>query len=166
MTDVIIVKEAQGREDIKKVAELADIIWHEHFPKLLSAEQIDYMVDKFQSYNALVHAVEKEGYRYYMAYEGDELCGYLGFRDEGDGNVFISKVYVRADKRRCGAATRMLERLRTDLPEAKRWYLTVNKYNEIPIAAYKKRGFSVASEQVTDIGSGFVMDDYVMEKLF
>lgn len=163
---MIEIREAGSREDIKRIAELADIIWHEHFPKLLSAEQIDYMVDKFQSYDALSNAVENEGYRYYMAYDGDDLFGYLGFHDEGDGTVFISKIYVRADKRRCGAATLMLEKLRADLPETKRWYLTVNKYNEVPIAAYKKRGFKISREQVTDIGNGFVMDDYIMEKLF
>lgn len=41
--------------------------------------------------------------------------------------------------------------------------LTVNKHNKNTIDAYLKYGFKVAYEDVTDIGSGFVMDDYIMD---
>ena len=42
--------------------------------------------------------------------------------------------------------------------------LTVNKNNAIAIEAYRKMGFENAGSIVTDIGGGFVMDDYKMEK--
>ena len=151
-------------EDIQSVAALAAVIWHEHFITILSPEQIDYMVEKFQSYAAIKAAIENDGYRYYMAFDGDELCGYLGIHDEYGGTIFISKVYVRADKRRRGIATELLERLSADYPDAKRWYLTVNRHNSGSIAVYEKRGFRRTRTQVADIGNGFVMDDYIMEK--
>lgn len=163
---MVLIKTAENKEDIKKVADLAEVIWHEYFSALLSPEQIDYMVEKFQSYEAISKAVDDEGYKYYMAYCGDDLCGYLGYHNEGDGKIFISKIYVRADMRKKGIASAMLEQLRLDEPEAKTWYLTVNRYNSGSIAVYKKRGFETVKEQVTDIGNGFVMDDYVMEKRF
>ena len=160
----MIIKMAQNNEDIKKIAELANVIWHEFFTCILSDEQIDYMVEKYQSYPAITKAVNEDGYRYYMAYDGDDLCGYLGIHDEGEGTIFISKVYVRADKRKRGIASLMLNRLREDFPDSKKWYLTVNRHNSGSIAVYEKRGFYKAREQVADIGNGFVMDDYVMEK--
>lgn len=160
------IKLAVTDEDIREIALLANVIWHEYFVSLLSEEQIDYMVEKFQSYEALKNAVERDGYKYYMAYNGDDLCGYLGFHDEGDGTVFISKIYVRKDMRRQGIAGKMLDRLKADYPDARKWYLTVNKYNEGSIAVYKKRGFKTEQDIVTDIGNGFVMDDYVMTKYF
>jgi GNAT superfamily N-acetyltransferase len=43
-------------------------------------------------------------------------------------------------------------------------WLTVNKYNAGSIAVYTKSGYTVREEAVFDIGNGFVMDDYVMEK--
>ena len=43
-------------------------------------------------------------------------------------------------------------------------YLTVNKGNELGIRAYKGTGFETIDAVRTDIGSGFVMDDYIMEK--
>lgn len=163
---MVSVKVAENNEDIKEIAELAEVIWHEYFSSLLSPEQIDYMVEKFQSYKAIKEAVDNDGYKYYMAYCGDELCGYLGYHNEGEGRIFISKIYVRADKRRQGIASAMLEKLRVDEPEADTWYLTVNRYNSGSIAVYNKRGFVTVKEQVTDIGNGFVMDDFVMEKRF
>jgi hypothetical protein len=42
--------------------------------------------------------------------------------------------------------------------------LTVNKYNTSSIKAYLALGFSVTDAVVTDIGEGYSMDDYVMEK--
>jgi ribosomal protein S18 acetylase RimI-like enzyme len=42
--------------------------------------------------------------------------------------------------------------------------LQVNKRNVNAIASYRKYGFAVRTSTVDDIGRGFVMDDYVMEK--
>ncbi len=47
---------------------------------------------------------------------------------------------------------------------AHRLILSVNKRNAQAIAAYKRNGFVIAESVVTDIGGGFVMDDYVMAK--
>ena len=43
--------------------------------------------------------------------------------------------------------------------------LGVNKMNTQAIAAYRKHGFAIRESVVTDIGGGFMMDDYVMVKL-
>ena len=40
--------------------------------------------------------------------------------------------------------------------------LTVNKNNKKTINAYLKDRFAIIYKAVTDIGSGFVMDDYIM----
>ena len=45
----------------------------------------------------------------------------------------------------------------------KRVYLTVNKHNDHAVEVYKKTGFVIAKEAVTDIGNGYVMDDYIFE---
>jgi len=43
-------------------------------------------------------------------------------------------------------------------------YLQVNKTNHGSVAAYLRLGFVVAKAVKVDIGNGFFMDDYVMEK--
>ena len=42
--------------------------------------------------------------------------------------------------------------------------LTVNKDNTGSINMYKKVGFLICGTAVKDIGEGFIMDDYQMEK--
>ena len=44
-------------------------------------------------------------------------------------------------------------------------WLTVNKYNTAAIKAYKKMGFINIAAITQDIGNGFIMDDYKMEKI-
>ena len=40
--------------------------------------------------------------------------------------------------------------------------LAVNRNNRTAIAAYRKWGFEVTATSLREIGSGFVMDDYLM----
>ncbi len=41
--------------------------------------------------------------------------------------------------------------------------LTVNRHNAHTLTAYQHLGFQTIWEQVTDIGNGFVMDDFVLQ---
>ncbi len=161
----IIIEKVCSDEELKEVAELADEIWHECFPGIISEAQIDYMVEKFQSYRAMKSQVEEQGYSYLAVRDGGELCGYIGIKPENDDRFFLSKLYLRKDKRGHGIASEMLKRVFSEARSAGKSsvYLTVNKHNDQAIAVYKKTGFTVAELIVTDIGSGFVMDDYVME---
>jgi len=43
--------------------------------------------------------------------------------------------------------------------------LAVNKRNTAAINSYRKYGFAVREAIVDDIGHGFVMDDFIMEKM-
>ena len=52
--------------EIKELASLASTIWHEYWTCILSPEQIDYMVDNFQSENAITNQVKNENYTYYF----------------------------------------------------------------------------------------------------
>ena len=48
------------------MAQLADEIWHEHYQNILSPEQIDYMVERYQSVQAITEQLE-QGYHYLLA---------------------------------------------------------------------------------------------------
>ena len=45
---------------------LAEQVWHECFAHLLSREQIEYMLARFQSEEALTRQMQSEGYAYYF----------------------------------------------------------------------------------------------------
>ena len=82
-----------------------------------------------------------------------------------DGRLFLSKVYLLHEARGQGRFRQMLEYLRGLCREvgARTIWLTVNRRNERAIGAYRRTGFREVRAQVTDIGGGYVMDDYVME---
>lgn len=153
-------------EQINALAIIANIVWHEWFPSILSTEQIDYMVDKFQSYKAMKSQVEN-GYEYYFVNVDGVNVGYTGIHIENDTNkMFVSKVYLLKDYRGKGYASKVFDFLEGICREKdlKSMYLTVNKYNSQAIAVYENKGFETIKSQVADIGNGYVMDDYVMEK--
>lgn len=87
-------KRAVTDEQIQQIAELAVVIWNEHFTPIIGKKQVDYMVEKFQSYPALKGQIS-EGYEYYQLYDGDEFCGYTGIHPDSDGRLFLSKLYIK-----------------------------------------------------------------------
>jgi ribosomal protein S18 acetylase RimI-like enzyme len=151
--------------ELREVAELAEKIWHECFVGIISLGQIDYMVEKFQSYEAMQSQINEQGYYYLAVREDGELCGYIGMKPESGDRLFLSKLYLRSDKRGRGIGAEMLERVFEEGRACgkKRVYLTVNKHNDRAIAVYKKTGFEIVDEVVTDIGQDYVMDDYIFE---
>jgi len=152
-------------EEIGTLARLASEIWNEYFVEIISVEQIDYMVDKFQSYPALTELIGRQGYEYYFMNDGGENVGYIGIKAEAS-KLFLSKFYIRKEHRGRGFASQALAFLEGVCRERGLGavWLTVNRHNDSTIAIYKKKGFEVVREQAADIGNGFVMDDFVMEK--
>jgi len=162
MKNIIPVK---TKEDIALLASKADIIWYEYFKSILSLEQIDYMVEKFQSVGAITDQIENKGYEYYFISDGNVVCGYTAVKKEEE-KLFISKIYLLKEFRKKGLSSFAFEFIREYAAKngLKALYLTVNKQNENSINVYKHWGFEIVRAEKTDIGNGFYMDDYVMEK--
>jgi ribosomal protein S18 acetylase RimI-like enzyme len=151
--------------DVDNVAELAAIIWNEYFPAIIGQSQVDYMLIKFQSSEAIKTQIIS-GYGYYLIHNGQGNIGYIGLvAEQGQSGMQISKFYILKDYRGQGIARQVLTQI-IEISKKQgyiRLFLTVNKYNHHSITAYNKLGFHTIQDTITDIGNGFVMDDYVME---
>lgn len=162
----LIFNQVNKEIEIIETARLASEIWHEYYISILTVEQIDYMVDKFQSIPAITDQINNQGYEYYLFQpEEASAVGYLSVKEE-EGRLFLSKFYIAKAHRGKGYASQamsFLEQLCKERALNQIW-LTVNRYNESSIAVYRKKGFIIEREQVADIGNGYVMDDYVMVK--
>jgi len=153
-----------SQEQIKEFAKMAEIVWNEHFTSIIGKNQVDYMLEKFQSEQAVTEQINNHGYEYFfIEIEGNKV-GYVGIHKE-EKKMFLSKLYILKDYRKKGYASLAFEFLRYRCKEngLNSIYLTVNKYNLDTIQVYEAKGFKTIKEQVSDIGNGFVMDDYVME---
>jgi len=149
------------------VAALASEIWCEHYTPIIGAEQVEYMLLKFQSAEQIHADIRNGDYIYFTAkhIKHDKLVGYAACKPE-ENYLLLSKIYVHKDYRRNGIARSFLE----EAFALCRWEysfdkirLTVNKHNDGAIASYKKMGFETMDSVKTDIGGGFFMDDFVME---
>lgn len=148
-------------EKFEELAEIADVIWHQCYRELLSGKQIDYMLGKFLSVEAFRRQAE-EGYIYRGLFIDDELVGFTGSQKQGD-RIFLSKLYLLEKYHGLGLGKTMIDDCISLYPECSFVYLTVNKYNS-SYNMYRHLGFEVIDSVVTDIGEGFVMDDYVMQR--
>lgn len=168
-----LVSASGSEEDEKILQELSHFageIVKEHFDPIIGAAQNDYMIAKFQSANA-IRAQIKEGYEYYLVGAEGETVGFFALvRDlpEREDRLYISKYYVHQCFRGKGYASRMFDFMRQKAKAVgnKGLYLHVNRENESAISVYEHLGFVKVDTMKTDIGNGFIMDDYVMEYLF
>lgn len=161
-TEFIAVKDDDQIEDL---AALADAIWHEYWPDIISPEQTDYMIEKYQSVDAITDQISNQGYEYYFISNGKDNVGFFGLQPEAE-KMFLSKLYVAKDYRGQGYSSDVftfLENLCRERDLDAIW-LTVNKNNRKAIDVYKIKGFETVRKQTKDIGEGFSMDDYVMQK--
>lgn len=151
-------------DEIEKLASLASEIWHDYWIIILSSAQIEYMVEKFQSIVAIKSQIENDRYIYNILEDNGNTIGYFGICPKDD-YLFLSKLYIKKDLRNLGCgrlAFNRIKQISLEL-EKKKIRLTVNKNNINTIKAYEKWGFKQIDSVITDIGSGFVMDDYIME---
>ncbi len=169
MSENPLFKPVAGAADTERLADLASEIWFEYWPDLIGLDQTRYMVDEFQSLEAIRRDMAENAYEYWFICDPDDghVVGYTGGHVEPETNrFFISKIYLKAPERGKHHASRVIA-FYEDLCRERgldAMYLTVNKHNELGTRAYTAKGFTVIDAVETDIGQGFVMDDYIMEK--
>lgn len=151
--------------DIHFIRKIAADTWPVAYGSILSREQLDYMLEKMYSIQSL-EAQMKEGHHFYIAMLNDEPGGFAAFsRIEGD--IFkLQKLYVLPTIQKTGLG---LELLKTVEAAARnmgctRLQLNVNRNNNAK-SFYEKNSFTVIREEDIDIGRGYFMNDFIMEKL-
>ena len=161
---MIRIQKAVNTNDFKIIAALASEIWTEHYTSIIGSKQVEYMLEKFQSEEAIRDQVQDDVF-YNILYFNDQPAGYLSFFKKDD-SLFLSKLYVLSQLRGNKIGKAGLDFIKDQLKELEcdRIQLTVNKNNIQSIEAYKKMGFQIIDSIIIDIGNGFVMDDYLMEK--
>ncbi len=154
-----------AERDIAAVIALAGVIWRHHYPGIISTEQIDYMLA--QRYTpAIILAQMQSGNAWWeQALLGERMIGFAQYELHGR-SMKLDKLYLHQDFQRQGYGGRMLAHVEDAARRrgAGAVRLNVNKHNLKSIAAYRKNGYEVVETVVVDIGGGYVMDDYVMQK--
>ena len=159
----MVIREIFSEGDVLRMTKVAEVVWREANVAFCTPEQVEYMIEMFQSYEAVMGQLV-HGYHYFIFEQDGDIWGYLGVQPQGE-RLFLSKFYVLKEHRGKGLFSQGLELMRGLCQELQldTIYLTVNRNNKHACEVYLHKGFRIAEEAVADIGCGFVMDDYIME---
>lgn len=162
---MVEILEAHTKQDYDLIENLADIIWRKHYIPITGIGQVEHMLKKYQSSDAISKQIEDEGFEYFILTFESKPVGYIAIRSDEEV-LFLSKIYVLSEYRgkKIGKTAMAFIEDKARSYQLKTIMLTVNKNNVDSIRAYEKLGFINVRALVKDIGNGYVMDDYQMEK--
>ena len=84
---MIEMKKVEPVHDLDALAEMAHDIWFEYWPAHIGADQTAYMVEQFQSKDAIARDIAEHGYEYYFVIdETGKAVGYVGVAPERFSN--------------------------------------------------------------------------------
>lgn len=156
-----------GEEHLPALAELADQIWRQHYPGIISHEQIEYMLGWMYSLETLREEMLAKGVRFVRLLAAGRFVGFASFGPQpAPGLMKLHKCYLLPEFHGRGLGSKLLQHCEAEVRrlDGRRLILAVNKHNTKALAAYLRNGFHIAESVVTDFGAGFVMDDYIMAK--
>jgi len=157
--------------DFETIARLGEAIWREHYTRIISNAQIDYMLgERYTPEKLRVYLNAADRWLMLLRADGpngSRAIGYCSYALTDDpGEMKLEQLYLLPELHGRGLGRLMLRHVEQQASARGRSILMLqtNKRNDIAIAFYRKAGFTVREEAVFDVGGGFVMDDYVMEK--
>jgi ribosomal protein S18 acetylase RimI-like enzyme len=153
-------------DSIHMVVSLAIPIWMSYYSPIIGKEAVAYMLRKLQSAAAIRQQIYEENYQYYLIRDaGQKLVGYIAVLLRSD-EIYLSKFYVHEQERGRGYGRKAMEFIEILARDngLQKISLNVNKQNIASIQIYEKLGFTISGAVVIDIGNGYIMDDYKMQK--
>lgn len=164
---MISIKPA-GINDIDTIQSLAHTIWPVCYKEMLSADQLNYMLDMMYSHESLQYQIEKQQHTFVIAYEDDKPVGFAAFYPKYNISPAIyrlDKIYVLPDLHKKGIGKKLVEHIIAEIKllGASILELNVNRKNNA-VSFYEKLGFIITKEVDVPIGKGYFMNDYVMQK--
>ena len=166
MSNELIIRKAE-LEDINTIGFLAYQIWPAAYKDILTLDQLQYMLNLIYSPVSLRKQMTVSQHQFLIAELDDEPVGFASYSKMSEPSTFkLHKLYVRTDIQGKGLGKTLLEYVEELVKEAdaKNLYLNVNRHNKAR-SFYEKMGFVIIKEEDIDIGNGYLMNDFVMEKL-
>ena len=104
-------------------------------------------------------------HHFIIVHEGDPPVGFASYSETHPQIYKLHKIYVLPTQQGKGTGRFVIDQVVTTIKArgGKRLQLNVNRNNKAK-DFYEKLGFAAIGEENIDIGNGYFMNDYVMEK--
>jgi ribosomal protein S18 acetylase RimI-like enzyme len=163
----MIVIENNADSSFTDIITIAKEVWPKTYGSILSQAQLDYMMEMMYSVATLQIQANEKQHHFILAKENDISVGFASyeFNCNETNKTKIHKIYILSTQQGKGTGKILMDYIAKEAKAQnnKAIFLNVNKYNPAQ-HFYKKLGFEIVEEVVIDIGRGYIMDDYVMEK--
>lgn len=155
------------KEQLPIVRDLAYKIWPSAYGDILSKIQLDFMLDTFYSIESLEMQMLEKNQVFMLIQEDDVYLGYCAYELNIDNSnkTKLHKIYVLPETQGKGVGNRLLKEVEDITKKAGNSHLmlNVNRFNKAQ-EFYKYKGFVITEEVNIEIGNGYLMEDYLMEK--
>jgi RimJ/RimL family protein N-acetyltransferase len=154
--------------DCAIIHSIAAQIWAPTYSHLMSSEQLEYMFEMMYSTDNLRRAMTEGGQTFLIFSHDGHDVGYVAYETLPNHDFYLQKIYLLPSMQGQGAGREMLKALLDHLhtvdPDAKRLGLNVNRQNLKAVCFYLRNGFEIFSRRDHPIGSGYYMNDYILER--
>ena len=151
-------------DDIPLIRDLCFKVWPQTYASIVSPEQIDYMLGKMYSIPSLQQQMGT-GSQFILVYDENEPVGFASYFEKAPSVFKLDKIYVLLSQQGKGTGKFVIGYIINEIKQrgATSLQLQVNRHNKAK-DFYEKMGFLIIDEKDFDIGQGFFMNDFVMEK--
>jgi ribosomal protein S18 acetylase RimI-like enzyme len=156
--------EQASHADIALIRKLCFQVWPQTYSSILSNEQIEYMLEMMYS-EASLQKQMTDGAKFIFVYDENIPVGFASYQEINPTVYKLHKIYVLPSQQGKGTGRFVIDHILDEIKQtgATALKLQVNRNNNAKFF-YEKLGFNAIDEIKLDIGSGYVMDDYIMEK--
>ena len=165
MDNALIIREA-STDDIGVIGYLAQQVWPVAYRNILSPDQLNYMLQLFYSPESLREQMVDKGHHFLLAELDEEAVGFASFsKTDIDGVYKIHKLYVLSACQHKGIGKALIDSISSEVQTRKGSALRLNvNRNNTATRFYDKNGFKIVGQEDINIGQGFFMNDFIMEK--
>ncbi|MDJ1501786.1 GNAT family N-acetyltransferase [Xanthocytophaga agilis] len=163
---MIKIREATSN-DFQTIQQIAHQTWPDTFGSILSKEQIAYMLDWMYSIPSLEEQITQKSHTFLLAEEEDTTFGYISYQLNytNQPKVKIHKIYILPSSQGKGVGKALFTQVEAIARSHSQQTLSLNVNRQNPaVQFYERIGFHVTGQENIDIGNGFLMEDYIMEK--
>lgn len=158
-------------EDIPLIRELVGVCFRDTYRRILSPEQMEYMMDWMYSEESLHRQMERDGHVYFLAESEGKPIAYfsvqpLGLQEDGAYLFEFQKMYMLPECKGKGYGRKLVDHVFRFVRQAANGWpcrieLHVNRYNPV-VDFHAHMGFSILRKGDFPIGHGYYMNDYIM----
>ena len=151
--------------DIELIRELTFKVWPQTYSSIISKEQIDYMLEMMYINKSLALQMA-EGSQFIIVQDTKKPVGFASYKPVAINIYKLDKIYILQTQQGKGIGKFVIDYILQQIKDrgAESLQLQVNRNNINAKSFYEKIGFRIIQEADFEIGNGYFMNDFIMEK--